>query len=560
MIKSVYKKILIIFLMAILFLMLFNNNCSWALGDVTNDPVWLVWKPTLQDDSTLTGKIEVVLGVIRIIGIIVSVATLSVIGIKFMLGSIEEKANYKQAMKPWLIGATMVFAMTTIPTIIYDVTTGFFVENNSTVEGITGNYLAGFYKGVTYLYEEAQKGKDITSLSYNMYAATKKQKSQFWNGYKDIGSIIYTMNKNYGRGQLIRDLYNKISSISKGEITKANIESEYEECLKKLFNAITNAEKERGRVLRYMLYRQMVAWNVESGSFTRYKDGFVDAGNWVGQYVYRNINQVDGLELINTQKNKIENITNTATITLPSNNYKVYKSYIAEYWEGYNEFLEIILENCGREEHLQTCIYNYESALYAINGLGEKTVEKIDALINHKYPKEEMGLDKDGPLAYAICTIYKAKIKYGSFAQDASAIWQNGVESGTSIYLDGCYDAIRRIATNEKANRDTILSILKQDKTKYKSTYWEAYKETLTEMMKTLDPKVTADILYEYFPDNEGGPIKASNIANKYLNVLSKLQDGSYSGNSTYDNQVYTIAKRILELQIQEWQIHIYGH
>ena len=63
-------------------------------------------------------------GVVRIlttIGIIVSVATLVVIGIKYMMGSTEEKAEYKKSLLPYVIGAGLVFAASTIAQIVYNV-------------------------------------------------------------------------------------------------------------------------------------------------------------------------------------------------------------------------------------------------------------------------------------------------------------------------------------------------------------------------------------------------------------------------------------------------------
>ena len=41
------------------------------------------------------------------------------IGIKYMLGSVEEKAKHKQTLMPYLIGAVLVFSETTIPQILY---------------------------------------------------------------------------------------------------------------------------------------------------------------------------------------------------------------------------------------------------------------------------------------------------------------------------------------------------------------------------------------------------------------------------------------------------------
>lgn len=70
--------------------------------------------------STFTGMIKKIVSTVKYIGMIISIATLSVIGIKFMLGSVEEKAQYKQTLLPWLIGAILLFAITLIPDILYN--------------------------------------------------------------------------------------------------------------------------------------------------------------------------------------------------------------------------------------------------------------------------------------------------------------------------------------------------------------------------------------------------------------------------------------------------------
>lgn len=88
--------------------------------DVSKNPN--SWRPTVSTSTIFETKVNIILGVVQIIGIIVSVASISIIGIKFMLGSVEEKAQYKQTLLPWLIGAIMIFAITTIPTMIYDMT------------------------------------------------------------------------------------------------------------------------------------------------------------------------------------------------------------------------------------------------------------------------------------------------------------------------------------------------------------------------------------------------------------------------------------------------------
>lgn len=57
--------------------------------------------------------------VVSVIGSFVSVLTLIALGIKYLLGSVEEKASYKKSLMPYVIGALFVFCASTIAGIIY---------------------------------------------------------------------------------------------------------------------------------------------------------------------------------------------------------------------------------------------------------------------------------------------------------------------------------------------------------------------------------------------------------------------------------------------------------
>ena len=50
----------------------------------------------------------------------VSVLALVLIGIKYMTGSIEEKAEYKETMMYYIVGAILVFAISNISAMIYN--------------------------------------------------------------------------------------------------------------------------------------------------------------------------------------------------------------------------------------------------------------------------------------------------------------------------------------------------------------------------------------------------------------------------------------------------------
>ena len=65
-----------------------------------------------------TGNLESVganiVDIVTTIGIIVAVVVLLVLGIKYMMGSASEKAEYKKTMIPYLIGAILIFGASAI--------------------------------------------------------------------------------------------------------------------------------------------------------------------------------------------------------------------------------------------------------------------------------------------------------------------------------------------------------------------------------------------------------------------------------------------------------------
>ena len=61
-----------------------------------------------------------IIKIVSTAGAIISVVVLIVLGIKYMMGSAEEKAEYKKTLLPYIVGAAFVFAATTIATIIFN--------------------------------------------------------------------------------------------------------------------------------------------------------------------------------------------------------------------------------------------------------------------------------------------------------------------------------------------------------------------------------------------------------------------------------------------------------
>lgn len=61
-----------------------------------------------------------VIGVLQAIGIVASVVILTILGLKYMMGSAEEKAEYKKTLLPYFIGAFFVFGAGAICTVIFN--------------------------------------------------------------------------------------------------------------------------------------------------------------------------------------------------------------------------------------------------------------------------------------------------------------------------------------------------------------------------------------------------------------------------------------------------------
>ena len=116
----ILSKIIIIFTFFSIVFYIFNNNYTYA-EEFNVD----VYKPnTTKIDQKGESKIQDVgqsiVGAVRILGSFMSVFALIIIGIKYMTGSIEEKAEYKKTLLPYFIGCIMVFGIINIVSFIYD--------------------------------------------------------------------------------------------------------------------------------------------------------------------------------------------------------------------------------------------------------------------------------------------------------------------------------------------------------------------------------------------------------------------------------------------------------
>ena len=87
---------------------------------ITPDSLTATYEGT-GEISTVGGKL---MGILQTVGVVVAVVILMVLGIKYMMGSAEEKAEYKKTMMPYIIGALLIFGATTIANMVYNFANG----------------------------------------------------------------------------------------------------------------------------------------------------------------------------------------------------------------------------------------------------------------------------------------------------------------------------------------------------------------------------------------------------------------------------------------------------
>lgn len=123
--KKIMKISTKVFLILILFVMVFYtfNSFVYAAATDFNPDNWI--PNDGSGDAKLLSIGNKIMGPIQLIGSLVSVVTIIIIGIKYMLGSVEQKAQYKETLGPYFLGAVLVFGITTVISIIYNVASSF---------------------------------------------------------------------------------------------------------------------------------------------------------------------------------------------------------------------------------------------------------------------------------------------------------------------------------------------------------------------------------------------------------------------------------------------------
>ena len=105
--------ILILIILSLLIIISIPNN-SMASSPIDDPDSYRPGDIKDSDATALTEKAKPVINAISIFGIIIAVITLIIIGIKYMVGSVDEKAEYKKTMSSYIIGVIFIVGIVAI--------------------------------------------------------------------------------------------------------------------------------------------------------------------------------------------------------------------------------------------------------------------------------------------------------------------------------------------------------------------------------------------------------------------------------------------------------------
>lgn len=111
------SKIVITLIFIVFFLIYLSLNFNTYAFDASEwDPITGV---SIKGGQVISDIGGIIIGSIKVVGSAISIITILIIGIKYMMGSLEEKADYKKTMGPYIIGAIMVFGISNVVDILY---------------------------------------------------------------------------------------------------------------------------------------------------------------------------------------------------------------------------------------------------------------------------------------------------------------------------------------------------------------------------------------------------------------------------------------------------------
>lgn len=161
------KVVFLISTIIIVFMIMFNMSISYAsnsgdkISDVIDgaDSFLSSADGTSIDEDKLKDTSNLIYKILMVLAISISVIVASILGIKFMIGSVEEKAQIKDQLVPFVVGCIVIFGAFTIWSITVRIG-----QQVSTTSGSGGYYEDDEDKGLSEYYDFCSEcGKKVTT-------------------------------------------------------------------------------------------------------------------------------------------------------------------------------------------------------------------------------------------------------------------------------------------------------------------------------------------------------------------------------------------------------------
>jgi len=115
-------KLISVLLIAVILVMTLSNivyasNATAILTDLDNKTNLA----TADPGGVIKEKAGRLLSVVQYIGIIGGAIVLAILGVKYMLGSVEEKAEYKKSFIPLIVGAIVVMGAVSVAKFLFNI-------------------------------------------------------------------------------------------------------------------------------------------------------------------------------------------------------------------------------------------------------------------------------------------------------------------------------------------------------------------------------------------------------------------------------------------------------
>lgn len=209
-------KLLAIILMIIVSIMFLNTNIVHAAGlsDVITGGDNFIGASSSSgvgiDTNKITDVSSMVYNILLTMGIIVAVVIAAILGIKFMIGSVEEKAQVKDSLVPFIIGCVVVFGAFGFWKIFVNIGNEVTDEAKTRTEA---DYVRG-PNGILF-----EKGKLYCANCKEIVNSTTMSTEKCWHCHEDVKSTCTVCNKKLTQDEILSGKCNGSNGIGSHDIS-----------------------------------------------------------------------------------------------------------------------------------------------------------------------------------------------------------------------------------------------------------------------------------------------------------------------------------------------------